>query len=86
MVDSQAWHWVVLHAIQKEKEFFTWAGYRWIGCCPSLQKDYLRMIVNKMMEEVPPHCAEVVRILGFRKGCACTGITGVVAEALHNAA
>eukprot|EP00974_Lingulodinium_polyedra_P045122 4328140-Lingulodinium_polyedra.AAC.1 len=39
-----------------------------------------------MAAEVPPRCAELVRILGFRPGCACPGITSVVAQVLRNSA
>eukprot|EP00974_Lingulodinium_polyedra_P012995 1261396-Lingulodinium_polyedra.AAC.1 len=80
MVDSQAWSSVVLRAIPNEKELLLWAGYRWNGCCPSLQRGYLRMVVRKMAAEVPPHCAELVRILGFRPGRVCPGINSVVAQ------
>ena len=35
-----AWRLIVLFGLPKEKEVSYWQDFRWISCCPSLQKGF----------------------------------------------
>ena len=79
------WRFVVLHAIAKERETGEWSGLRWIGCCPSLQKIHLRMIINKIHDVCPAVEHPMLQIIGFRCQRSCPEITDFLQELLFGA-
>eukprot|EP00974_Lingulodinium_polyedra_P056313 5415448-Lingulodinium_polyedra.AAC.1 len=68
--------------LPKVREVQDWAGFRWIGKAPSLQKAYLRMITEEVKRRRAPYSKYPV-ILGFREGCSVAMITDLVAELLR---
>ena len=85
-VPAAAWSRIVLYGLPKEKQVALWSDYRWIGCSPSLQKAYLRLIMTRANELCPPPQHELLRLYGFRPKRSCPQITGTVQQAVFQAA
>ena len=77
-----AWNLLEFIGLPKGADIESWSKYRWIGKAPSLQKSYLRMLIDQIKIHRKPGSPDI-NILGFRAGNSVSMVSGVLQELLY---